>query len=146
MSGRRSRLGFTLVELLVVIAILSIVSGTVLIRTNPFESEGRQELRQIRSFLRKHHARTLRTGNTITITFNANDNEIRVRDDENETSEVLSLNNWTLQNVDGSLQLKLNPYRTGNEEVVFQHASGRETQLRRDWITGFRTVQSDESS
>jgi len=129
-----------------VIAILGIVSGTVLVRTNPFASEGRQELRQIRSFLRKHHAKTIRTGNTATVNFNADDNEIQVLGDEEEPTEILSLTDWTLKNVSGSTRVKLNPYRTDNEDIVLRHGSDREIHLRRDWIIGFRTMESEDSS
>lgn len=144
--SRPAHRGFTLIELLVVIAILGIVSGTVLIRANPFESDGRQEFRQVRSFLRKQHAKTLRTGETVRLEFQPSENRILVLDQNNEPTERLVLDNWSLEGTDGSYRIDLNPYRTGSEEVRFRHVSDREKRMQRDWITGFRELESGDES
>jgi prepilin-type N-terminal cleavage/methylation domain-containing protein len=144
--SRSANRGFTLIELLVVIAILGIVSGTVLIRANPFESAGRQEFRQVRSFLRTQHAKTLRTGETVTLEFQPSENRILVLDQNDEPTDHLILDNWSLEGTDGSYRIDLTPYRTGDEEIVFRHVTDRVNTMQRDWITGFRELESGDES
>lgn len=132
----KSRRGFTLVELLIVMAVIGVVTGTVLIRTNFTEGGEDEEFRQIVTFLRRQHARTLRSSKALTVRFNPGERRILVVDDNDEVLDRFPLDRWSLEN---TRELSVSPWSAQSGRLTFVNESGREKNVARDWILGFET-------
>lgn len=130
-NGRRA---FTLVELLIVMAVIGVVTGTVLLRTNFTGGGEDQEFRQIVTFLRRQHARTLRSSKTLTVRFNRDERRILVVDDNDDVIDRLPVDRWSLEN---TREVSVSPWSAQPGRLTFVNEAGREKNVARDWILGF---------
>jgi prepilin-type N-terminal cleavage/methylation domain-containing protein len=128
--------GFTLIELLVAITILGVVTGTTLIRYDFFSTGSSQAFRQIVSFLRLQHARTLQSSSIVTLRINANENRIDVIQNE-ETIDRLLLDRWTIIEPSGRFSIRLSPWSYERQRLTLQNSQDQERVLRTDWSLGF---------
>jgi prepilin-type N-terminal cleavage/methylation domain-containing protein len=136
MEKQKYETGFTLIELLVAITILGVVTGTTLIRYDFFGTGASQSFRQITSFLRLQHARTLQSSSTLKLQINADEGRIKVVR-ENSTIDRLILDRWELVDPSGQISIRLSPWSYERKRITFQNPQGEQRVLRTDWSLGF---------
>jgi prepilin-type N-terminal cleavage/methylation domain-containing protein len=142
MNGKRTykESGFTLIELLVAISILGIVSGTVLIQFDMFGTGAGQEFKQILSFLRLQHGRSLRTNSSMKITFDSEEHQFQVSKNGNALDK-LTLGQWKVVKPQSSFSIKVSPYQYRPTTIVLENRRGEERRITTDWTRGFKHLQ-----
>jgi prepilin-type N-terminal cleavage/methylation domain-containing protein len=126
--------GFSLVELLIVMAVLGVVTGTALLRTNFTGGEGKREFERIVAFLRRQHARSLRSSEKLTVHFRTEEERILTRNDEGEIVDRLPVKTWSAQETS---QITVSAWYGKQGRLTFRNESGEEKHLDPDWILGF---------
>lgn len=131
---RSDKRGFSLVELLIVMAVLGVITGTALLRTNFTGGDDDQEFQRILAYLRRQHARSLRTSEQFTVQFDTEEDRMITRNTEDEVVDSLPVESWS---VEGTNEITVSAWYGRPGRLSIKNQSGRERLIGRDWIIGF---------
>lgn len=134
---------FTLVEMLIAITILGIIASTTLIKVDLFGTDADQEFRQMISFLRLQHARTLRTNSSISVELDPSNEAISVIQEDGDSKRVFQLERLAMQQPRQKKRIRLSPWNFEPYRFVVEHPDGNELTIRTSWTLGFESGSND---
>ncbi|MFB6344171.1 MAG: prepilin-type N-terminal cleavage/methylation domain-containing protein [bacterium] len=111
--------GFTLIEMMVVIAIIGIVASSTAIRMDAFGTDTTSELDRVLTFVRTHHALSLRTSRVVLIHYDNSSQTLSARNKAGKTIRSMTLSRWSIETNSDPL-LRLTPWTVRGTRIKLE--------------------------